>query len=337
MSLNWASYGGLFVLGSCLYAGLGILSQLSKEADGSYAYSMPSVVLGAESTKLLLSCCFLQQEVGGVDAAVKVVRRAPWKSWWMFAVPSAIYSVGNNLDMLCNQYMDSATFQVCAQLKILTTGVLWWCVFRQALGIRKWLALTMLMFGSALAAMPTGDADAPRKMFIEPIGMVLILIYASCSALASVYTEYVYKTVGMNESIHFQNIAMYTFGIMLNFLFYMSDRRRQVLAGVEASWLPMHGYNFWTWCLLANYAFMGLLTSFIMKYLDNIQKLLMAGASMYVSTFATSVLFRLLPSGTFVLGLAMVTGALATYHWEKIEPFFPGISRKARWGDLRDV
>eukprot|EP00435_Cladocopium_sp_Y103_P018666 s234_g4.t1 len=45
----------LFCLGSACYALLGILSQLSKSPDGSYGYSLPSVVLLAEFTKLCIS------------------------------------------------------------------------------------------------------------------------------------------------------------------------------------------------------------------------------------------------------------------------------------------
>ena len=33
-----------FCVATCCYALLGLLSQLSKEADGTYAYSLPSVV-----------------------------------------------------------------------------------------------------------------------------------------------------------------------------------------------------------------------------------------------------------------------------------------------------
>jgi len=117
---------------------------------------------------------------------------------------------------------------------------------------------------------------------------------------------------------------MYTFGVIMNGTMYAHGK---IQANEPGSWLPCKGYDFWTWCLLANYAFMGLLTSFIMKYLDNIQKLLMAGASMYVSTFATSTLFKFTPSISFVMGLLMVTAALFTYHWDKcggkIDPLFP--------------
>eukprot|EP00438_Fugacium_kawagutii_P019369 Skav207909 [mRNA] locus=scaffold190:184538:187529:- [translate_table: standard] len=106
----------LFSLGSACYALLGILSQLSKSPDGSYAYSLPSVVLLAEFTKLCISLCFLTADSGSISQAAKDVLGTSLKSWLAFAFPSALYSLNNNLDMLNNQHMDPATEQVLVQV-----------------------------------------------------------------------------------------------------------------------------------------------------------------------------------------------------------------------------
>jgi len=325
-------YVALFAVGSTLYSGLGVLSQLSKEPDGAYAFSMPTVVLIAECCKLVLSFGFLSWQEGGAMGALGVIRRAPLKTWALFSVPSMIYSVGNNLDMLCNQYMDSAMFQVLVQLKILTTAVLWRIAFQTPLEWRKWVALGLLTTGGAAAALPSGalssgeDGAAQQTMSIKPFGMVLIFCYTMCSGLAGVYTEYIYKVTSFEESIHFQNFTMYTVGVVTNFGFYIYGNQETPLSENFTSIL--RGYNFFTWCLIGNYAFMGLLTSFIMKFLDNIHKLLMSGASMYVSATLTCLLFGLLPSPQFVLGMVIVSCALATYHWDKLQVLCPSMSKR---------
>ena len=50
-----------FCVATCCYALLGLLSQLSKEADGTFAYSLPSVVLLAELCHLF--CLFSASKV----------------------------------------------------------------------------------------------------------------------------------------------------------------------------------------------------------------------------------------------------------------------------------
>eukprot|EP00439_Symbiodinium_sp_Y106_P060509 s309_g8.t4 len=92
-----------------------ILSQLSKSDDGSYAYSLPSVVLLAEFTKLWISLGFLTVDKGSVTEALSDVTGTSVKSWLVFALPSVLYSLNNNLDMLNNQHMDPATEQVLVQ------------------------------------------------------------------------------------------------------------------------------------------------------------------------------------------------------------------------------
>lgn len=306
----------LFVLGATAYAGVGLLSQLSKNPKtGTYDYSMPSVILGSEICKLLISITFLIQEEGSVSKGFKTIRRMPWQTLAIFSAPSLLYCIANNLGILCNRYMDSATFQVCSQLKILATALLWSFVFRETLGSRKWTALCLLLLGSAIASWPHGmsKAGADQHMYITNLGIASVIGFAVCSAAAAVATEWIYKKVGAAESIHLQNIAIYAIGVITSFCFFFVGRK------------PSHGFpqvfegfNFWTWCLMLNFCSLGLLVSFIMRYLDNIQKLLMGGASMYVSAVCTTVMFGLYPTINFVLGLCLVTGGLVTFHWDKL-------------------
>merc|ERR1712113_563452 len=171
----------------------------------------------------------------------------------MFAVPSIIYSVNNNLDMLNNLYMDPATEQVLVQSKIITTGIVWWLVFRQALGLRKWTAICLLFLGTVLAGNPPsgkGDSSSSKEMFIEPFGIVLVTAYVFISAGAGVYNEWLYKGPGKNDSLHVSNVRLYTIGILFNVSMFVSTRS-EILAQSG----PFTGYNFYTWVLVVTYTF----------------------------------------------------------------------------------
>lgn len=316
----------LFVVGSLCYALLNVLSQLSKEPDGSYAYSMPAVVLLAEFVKLCLSLGFLAREEGSLLSALRLVVTTPRSVWAAFAVPSVLYAINNNLDMLNNQYMDPATESVLVQLKILTTGIMWRLVFGKPLGTRKWLSLVLLFLGCSIAGWPKSNTTA-NSMFILPFGLVLVGFYVCISATAGVYNEWLYKGLCKTHSIHVCNIRIYTVGVLFCLCAHLASvPPREGPAGGVGSYLSeiVRGYNVYTWALVGTYSVMGLLLAQVMKFFDSIVKLFISGSSMYASAFLTAVIFGRVPDATFLLALTLVTVAIITFNIEKITPLFSG-------------
>eukprot|EP00747_Dinoflagellata_sp_TGD_P023508 gnl/TRDRNA2_/TRDRNA2_129858_c0_seq1.p1 gnl/TRDRNA2_/TRDRNA2_129858_c0~~gnl/TRDRNA2_/TRDRNA2_129858_c0_seq1.p1 ORF type:complete len:344 (-),score=54.09 gnl/TRDRNA2_/TRDRNA2_129858_c0_seq1:209-1207(-) len=313
----------IFFIGATCYSLLNILSQLSKEADGSYAYSMPSVVLNAEFVKLCLSLLFLFGEqrslLGTVQAAVL---RSP-HMWLLSSLPSVLYSVNNNLDMLNNQHMDPGTEQVLVQLKVLTTGLAWWLVFRSPLGRRKWLALFLLFLGAVAAGWPKSGKTEGKRMFIDMVGIFLVIAYVWISAIAGVYNEWLYKGPGKDMSIHVCNFRLYAIGCCCNFSAHFASSPHGWEGGLLGVLGGMfHGYNVYTWALVATYSLMGLILSQVMKHLDSIVKLFISGTSMYITAVLSWAIFGYTPAFTFVIGLLLVSFALALFHYEKISTFF---------------
>ena len=66
----------------------------------------------------------------------------------LFVVPSIIYWVHNNVQFLTLQYVDAATYQILGNLKIVTTGLLFWVWLRRKLSLLQWMALVLLMVGA---------------------------------------------------------------------------------------------------------------------------------------------------------------------------------------------
>jgi len=307
----------LFGVGAFCYALLGILSQLSKSADGSYAYSMPSVVLTAEAVKLVLSFIFLRAETGSLAATCASIRDGRYWVWAAYMVPAVLYAINNILDMENNQHMDPATEQVLVQLKILTTGITWRIVFQAPMGRRKWLSLVFLFLGAVLAAWPSNPDDKAVKqnMHIDPIGYLLVFIYCWISAFAGIYNEWLYKNKwGKGDSIHLCNIRLYLIGCCcLSFFHWQANPTdRHPITGLFT------GYNRYTCGLVITFAMMGLILSQVMKFFDNIVKLFISGSSMYVSAVLSYVIFGFVPKPTFVAGLVVVTAAILMYNAERL-------------------
>lgn len=316
--LRWLLGLVLFCLGAVCYALLGILSQLSKSPDGSYGYSLPSVVLLAEFTKLCISLCFLTAESGSLVQALKDVLGTPVTTWLAFAFPSALYSLNNNLDMLNNQHMDPATEQVLVQAKILTTGIVWWWVFGKTMGGRKWFALVLLFLGAVSAGWPS-DPTLGKRMHIDSVGVLLVILYVWVSASAGVYNEWLYKGIGKDDNIHTCNIRIYVIGCSVNLAAHLLHVDLSSLSSLQTL---TEGYNRYCWALVATYSLMGLLIAQVMKFFDSIVKLFISGSSMYVSAVLSWLIFGYTPTWNFLGGMALVTVAMALYNYDSIKLFF---------------
>ena len=67
----------------------------------------------------------------------------------LFVVPSIIYWLHNNVQFLTLKYVDAPTYQILGNLKIVTTGLLFWLCLRRKLTPLQWMALLLLMMGAA--------------------------------------------------------------------------------------------------------------------------------------------------------------------------------------------
>eukprot|EP00929_Paragymnodinium_shiwhaense_P106841 TRINITY_DN7260_c0_g1_i1.p1 TRINITY_DN7260_c0_g1~~TRINITY_DN7260_c0_g1_i1.p1 ORF type:complete len:276 (-),score=44.54 TRINITY_DN7260_c0_g1_i1:543-1370(-) len=272
----------------------------------------------------MLSVFFLANETSNPLAAVSVYTQTPLKTWLLFLVPSILYAVNNNLDIINNQYMDPATESVLTQMKILTTALAWKLVFKKTIGQRKWWSLILLFVGCTVAGYPSGDKR--NSMYIEPFGFVLIALYVVISATAGVYNEWLYKGIDKDESIHVSNIKIYTIGCL--FLLLAHELSAPATGNSRSLREIFHGYNIYTWLLVTTYTVMGLLLAQVMKYFDSIVKLFISGASMYVSALLTALIFGRYPNAFFIIALSLVSMAMALYNLERISPCFQAEAHK---------
>ena len=81
---------------------------------------------------------------------------------WKLAIPASLYVLQNTLQYIAISNLDSATFQVTYQFKILPTVICSVLLLKRSLTPKQWLSLALLMIGVGIVQIPaTGSALAP--------------------------------------------------------------------------------------------------------------------------------------------------------------------------------
>lgn len=76
---------------------------------------------------------------------------------WKLAIPACLYVLQSSLQYVAISNLDTATYQVTYQFKILPTALFSVLLLRRKLSARKWIALALLMFGIAIVQIPTSE------------------------------------------------------------------------------------------------------------------------------------------------------------------------------------
>lgn len=175
------------------------------------SYDSAFLVLLIEVTKLTVSCVLKYLEDGEVlvhTIFVSRKRRSIWRRSLIYAVPSLLYAVYNNLTFHNLSLFDAGTYQVFMQTRILFTGMLFTVLLKQPLTLRKWLSLVVLMIGVAAKYFSVSSIVLDGNVWV-------MISQAFLSSLAGVYNEYAFKKHSQ-LSIHHQNFFMYLFAIVFN-------------------------------------------------------------------------------------------------------------------------
>lgn len=122
---TFIKYAALLLLVAQM-VGLVLLMRYSRTShpDGQPMYLASTAVFIMEVMKLVICCMVIAYQTGGnlVNELNTHVIGAPMELLKL-SVPSFLYCVQNNLLYLALTNLDAATYQVCYQLKILTTAV----------------------------------------------------------------------------------------------------------------------------------------------------------------------------------------------------------------------
>ncbi|CAL9223899.1 unnamed protein product [Arabidopsis halleri] len=298
------------VLLTILTSSQGILTTLS-QSDGGYKYDYATVPFLAEVFKLIISGLFLWREMRTSSSTTSRITK-DWKSVRLFVIPSLIYLIHNNVQFATLTYVDTSTYQIMGNLKIVTTGILFRLFLKRKLSKLQWMAIGLLAVGTTTSQVKGCGEATCDSLFTAPIqGYLLGILSAGLSALAGIYTEFLMKR--NNDTLYWQNLQLYTFGSLFNVARLIADDFRH---GFEKGpwWQRIFdGYSITTWMVVLNLGSTGLLVSWLMKYADNIVKVYSTSMAMLLTMVASIYLFSFKPTLQLFLGIVICIMSLHMY------------------------
>ncbi|KAJ7952110.1 putative Cmp-sialic acid transporter [Quillaja saponaria] len=303
--MQWYFVAGLLTI---LTSSQGILTSLS-QTNGKYMYDYATVPFLAEVFKLVVSSVLLWRE-SRIKPSMRMT--TDWTSIRLYPIPSIIYLIHNNVQFATLIYVDTSTYQIMGNLKIVTTGILFRLFLRRRLSNLQWMAIILLAIGTTTSQVKGCGEASCDSLFSAPIQGYLLGILSAClSALAGVYTEFLMKK--NNDSFYWQNVQLYTFGAIFNMGRLILDDFR--IGFEKGPWWQrlFNGYNTTTWMVVLNLGSTGLLVSWLMKYADNIVKVYSTSMAMLLTTVLSVYLFTFKPSLQLFLGIIICMMSLHMY------------------------
>nr|AKN21637.1 slc35a-1 [Schmidtea mediterranea] len=225
------------------------------------------------------------------------------------SVPSALYTIQNNLLYIALSNLDAATYQVTYQLKILTTAVFSVLLLNKKLKSFQWCSLVILMLGVSFVQWPSNSKRGNINLSFsgQMIGLLSVLMACVSSGFAGVYFEKILK--GSSPSIWMRNIQLGLFGSVLGlFGVLVTDWSEIRKSGF------FQGYNWITWIVIILQAIGGLVIAVVIKYADNILKGFATSISIILSSiFSYYILSDFIPNTFFLIGTTFVLIATFLY------------------------
>mmetsp|Transcript_8705 Transcript_8705/g.10194 ORF Transcript_8705/g.10194 Transcript_8705/m.10194 type:complete len:397 (+) Transcript_8705:114-1304(+) len=303
-------YGALLLLVAQM-VGLVLLMRVSRtnQTEGEPMYLASTAVFIMEVMKLGICCCVITYQSDGalLRELNEHVLQSPVEMAKL-SVPSFLYTVQNNLLYFALTNLDAATYQVCYQLKILTTAVFSMILLQRKFSPKKWVALILLTVGVSIVQVMgiRDDSKSETEKHSQFIGLVAVLCAACTSGFSGVYFEKILK--GAKTSLWLRNVQMGIPSVLIAFVtIYVMDAEAVSQQGF------LGGYSSLVWTVVTVQAVGGLIVAVVVKYADNVLKVFATSFSIVVSCVLSAIFFDFHASLAFVVGASLVVIATVLY------------------------
>ncbi|EPS65533.1 hypothetical protein M569_09244, partial [Genlisea aurea] len=297
----------LLVGGDCVLVGLQPILVYMSKVDGRFKFSPISVNFLTEVAKVIFAVVMLiiqarRQKVGekpyiSVSTFVQAARNNV-----LLAVPALLYAINNYLKFVMQLYFNPATVKMLSNLKVLVIAVLLKFIMKRRFSMIQWEALALLLIGitiNQLKSVPEGTSALGLPASTG--AYIYTTIFVTVPSMASVFNEYALKSQ-YDTSIYLQNLFLYGYGAMFNFLGILGTA---IFQG-PGSFNILEGHSRATMLLICNNAAQGILSSFFFKYADTILKKYSSTVATIFTGIASAALFGHTLTINFILGISVV-------------------------------
>ena len=221
-----------------------------------------------------------------------------------FLLPAFLYAVSNNVTFAALMLMSPALFNLLMNLKIPLTGFMACGLLGYKLTPNLATSFVFLFVGSIFATLKrsNGEWDVEGSVY----GLILMFVYAFCSAGAAVYTEYVTKSRYPHESINLQNIKFCICSVLAN----------SILMAIRGS-IPFTTFQPIHLASVAALGMNGLVTSAVLKYAGSIVKTYAVSCAAFLAALFTWLLFSQTLQWNFYVGGVVCALSVQLYIYEK--------------------
>jgi UDP-sugar transporter A1/2/3 len=313
-------------------------------------YLPSTAVLNMEVLKLLI-CLFviLQSKKFSIPLFLQTLHQITIQSPYellKLSVPSILYTIQNNLLYLALSHLDSPTYQLVYQAKILTTAIFSVLMLNRKLSKRKWACLAVLTIGVILAqrnqpyessssqAMPPPSSESAPIVGSRPVvddlnplgqtqnralGIVAVLLASITSGFSGVYFEKILKS-SPATTLWSRNVQMGVPSVIIALVTCLIVDGSKIFPSMSSSTTAttepsgfLQNYNTLTWTVILLQSLGGLCVALVVKHLDNIVKVFASSVAIVISTLLSCFFYGFRMSLGFGLAGMLVVGSAAVY------------------------
>ncbi|XP_026676644.1 UDP-N-acetylglucosamine transporter-like [Diaphorina citri] len=223
-----------------------------------------------------------------------------------------MFTLQNNLFYMANTNLDSITYQITYQLKIITTALFSYLLLSKRFTKTQVFSLGVLLFGIVLIQIDESASESISRKSDngnQLIGFGQVILASVSSGFTSVYLERIYKADG-DDTLLIKNLQLSLLSIpisMINVLLQDSDTVSQhgLFFGYDGLVLTDVLFN----------ALGGLIISLVLKHHDNITKIFSTSVSIVVTFVLSVFLFEKRFNEHFMIGMVHVFISIYLYYF----------------------
>lgn len=256
-------------------------------------WNPPLLLTISEATKFCISIAIVKYQGLSINC----------KEYWKFGLPSLLYSLLNISVTYAYSILPAHYIITVANLKIVWAMCFTQLCLHRSFSKLQWFSAIIILTGLVIISSKPVDSSSGQILTAILFGIFSSAISSSAGAMC----EYLYVSDKLT-SIHAQNVKMYAFGIIFNFLAFL---------------LQPQNVNEWHWTtpiVILYYALSGIIISFVMKYLGNVIRNLIGAITMICVTLCSHYVLENEITIHFVIGGCVVCVGTVLYNFQKSVP-----------------